>query len=599
MGRAKKRADRIRAEISIVKVLSDLGYHIHPDGGDREQQFPCDLHGDGSDSKPSARVYPSSNSWYCVSVDERVLTSDGWITLRDLGFYGFRDAVTGHERQALDGASNWSDVVAYIPKGRKEVLRIRTKAGYAVCVTPDHEIEVVGRGWVAAGDVRPGDVLVVPLPKQPRFGRDLPLAVQDLNDRDYGHHTRLNLPDQWSVDLGETLGYVFGDGWVVPRQAPASGVVGLTTHAEDLEDARAVFRHMQAWASGRGSEAHRTDISVVNGKAYTQNQYVFSIGNDGFVEFFCRLGLAKSDPPDQRRLPESIWQAPECGVRGFLRGVYGADGSAFQPTGRKGIKVNLYSVSGPFLRDVQLLLLQFGIHSRLYPPSKTRVESGKRKGKFTHPCWYLQLATGKDILTFRERIGIANRRKQAVLDSYVYNPRGAKPFKPVVESIKPVGIVAVADLSLPIEHSFVAGGIKVHNCFACGRTRDAIQTVREKEGLDFWKACDQLEQRYGLPPLPWDDEDVGPRERTLTEEVRHNLSSDRTFEEEKARLARLLMVVTEEREVPMRMVLAFWEAFDRVCYGIEKEGWSEARGKAAVLDIRARVLAQFGERTAE
>jgi hypothetical protein len=65
--RAAQRADRIRAEIPILQVLSDYGYPVHPGGGDREQQFSCDLHGDGTDSKPSARVYPASDGFYCFA----------------------------------------------------------------------------------------------------------------------------------------------------------------------------------------------------------------------------------------------------------------------------------------------------------------------------------------------------------------------------------------------------------------------------------------------------------------------------------------------------------------------------------------------------
>jgi len=61
----QKRADQIRDIISIYDVLSDFGYRVDPTSKDREQQFSCDLHGDGKDSKPSSRVYPSSNSYYC------------------------------------------------------------------------------------------------------------------------------------------------------------------------------------------------------------------------------------------------------------------------------------------------------------------------------------------------------------------------------------------------------------------------------------------------------------------------------------------------------------------------------------------------------
>ncbi len=67
MGRAKESADRIRSEVPIVEVLYEYGYQVHPDGGDREQQFSCDLHGDGADTKPSARVYPDSSSFHCFA----------------------------------------------------------------------------------------------------------------------------------------------------------------------------------------------------------------------------------------------------------------------------------------------------------------------------------------------------------------------------------------------------------------------------------------------------------------------------------------------------------------------------------------------------
>ena len=90
-------------------------------------------------------------------------------------------------------------------------------------------------------------------------------------------------------------------------------------------------------------------------------------------------------------------------------------------------------------------------------------------------------------------------------------------------------------------------------CFACNRYRDPIQLAREKEGLDFWKALDALERRYGLPSLPWEDEDERPK--TVLQEVDAILRSERTYEEEGVRVARQLSILTEEREVPMAEVL--------------------------------------------
>ena len=79
------RAQRIKELIPIEQVLSDYGYAVHSDLGEREQQFSCDLHGDGSDNKPSARVYPDTASWYCFACSKA------------------RDAIaTAQEKEGLD-----------------------------------------------------------------------------------------------------------------------------------------------------------------------------------------------------------------------------------------------------------------------------------------------------------------------------------------------------------------------------------------------------------------------------------------------------------------------------------------------------------------
>jgi len=83
-----KRAEQIKNRIGIEQVLQDLGYPVHA-GMDREQQFPCDLHGDGNDGKFSARVYPDSGSWYCFACGK---ARDAIETYRDKFGLGFGKA---------------------------------------------------------------------------------------------------------------------------------------------------------------------------------------------------------------------------------------------------------------------------------------------------------------------------------------------------------------------------------------------------------------------------------------------------------------------------------------------------------------------------
>ncbi len=86
MSRSERRAERIRQDVPIEALLAHYGYQVVA-GASREQQFPCDLHGDGSDGKPSARCYPENNSWFCFGCNR---SRDAIQTVREkegLSFY--------------------------------------------------------------------------------------------------------------------------------------------------------------------------------------------------------------------------------------------------------------------------------------------------------------------------------------------------------------------------------------------------------------------------------------------------------------------------------------------------------------------------------
>ena len=100
--RTRRRVERIKKDLNIVQVLIDLGYPVH--GVDREEQFPCDLHGDGRDGKPSARIYPESNSFYCWACAK---VRDSIELVREKKGLGFIDALNWLEQQYGFPAIPW------------------------------------------------------------------------------------------------------------------------------------------------------------------------------------------------------------------------------------------------------------------------------------------------------------------------------------------------------------------------------------------------------------------------------------------------------------------------------------------------------------
>lgn len=91
MSRSRRAADRIREEIPLARVLADYHYDVYADdSGGREQQFSCDLHGDGSDNKPSARLYPHGNQFFCFACG---VSRDAVALVREKEGCSFWDAV--------------------------------------------------------------------------------------------------------------------------------------------------------------------------------------------------------------------------------------------------------------------------------------------------------------------------------------------------------------------------------------------------------------------------------------------------------------------------------------------------------------------------
>ena len=106
MSRSERRAERIRSEVPIERVLALYGYEVRTEGGSREQQFRCDLHGDGTDNKPSARCYPSSNTWYCWACNQ---SRDAIQTVREKEGASFHGAIESLEKNFGLPPLPWED----------------------------------------------------------------------------------------------------------------------------------------------------------------------------------------------------------------------------------------------------------------------------------------------------------------------------------------------------------------------------------------------------------------------------------------------------------------------------------------------------------
>ena len=138
-------------------------------------------------------------------------------------------------------------------------------------------------------------------------------------------------------------------------------------------------------------------------------------------------------------------------------------------------------------------------------------------------------------------------------------------------------------------------------CWACGSTRDAIQTIREKMDLSFWGAVYYLERKYNLPPMPEDPDDPGWVEPPSIEAEIGTTLREGSFEQDAGRLRQSLDNLTHDRDLPMEVTAAFWEAFDKVVWFTtstkvpDPQRWPENKGRRALARLQSRLGARVQE----
>jgi ribonucleoside-diphosphate reductase alpha chain len=372
----------------------------------------------------------------CVTGETLVATADGWRRI---------DSLVGRPAYII-GADGQSHLVTRIfPTGHKPVFELRTRSGYRVRITSDHRVLTVGRGDVAVKDLKLGDRIVL---QRPGFGQ------------------RALAPD---LALG--VGVAVGDGCLTHAVigGRAQDSVILTMHAAEagvLASIAEAVNNAKASLKAVGSVGRNDGVAVTRSATGAR----LAVGSRAVVDLFRDLAVLDEGSTKKRFTP-AVFELDRPSLAAVLRGLFTADGTVAN-YGHRSQYVSLDSTSLELLRETQLLLLAFGIKSKLYEDRRAgrlaAVLPDGRGGRREYPIQEVHSLriSRESRLVFEREIGfhpaspkaVALARLNAVVTTY------REELTDEVASVEPAGEADVFDLTEDATQHFVAGGLVVHNC---------------------------------------------------------------------------------------------------------------------------------------
>ncbi|MEI6621833.1 MAG: LAGLIDADG family homing endonuclease, partial [Actinomycetes bacterium] len=399
----------------------------------------------------------------CFTADTRVHTDKGLIRFDQLiarANSGEQFQVYTHDATNPDEPHSVMHLTtpdAYMITGYNPIVRLRLSGGQELRCTPGHRLWTTNRGYVEAKDLTADDRLFpldLPAPAV-NASWALPEAATAAAVRVHGEqHDYMNIPEEWSMDLGHYLGWLVGDG---------STSQTISTIYGSADDRTEILPLHQTFVESINGDRSIKLSEQSNGTAQLR------LGRGAFRRFLAGLGVSRSTGVD-KHVPSQIFEAPSEVVSAFLRGLFDADGTVIR-NDVKSSYVSLGSSSPTLLREVQQLLTTFGITSRIYLTRKGSADGDAHTTADGQTVHYRQAdtyqlrVTSRSLDVFAAQIGFTLSRKSALLSDAVMSrtPYATDTTVRMVERTDE-GVELTYNLSEPRNHSYVAAGVVTRNC---------------------------------------------------------------------------------------------------------------------------------------
>ncbi|MBI3052187.1 hypothetical protein HYY74_07090 [Candidatus Woesearchaeota archaeon] len=326
------------------------------------------------------------------------------------------------------------------------VLRLVTETGKEVTCTYNQPF-LTKEGWKRADELLLDEPIRV-APVIPNIVKKLAPTNFERVESHSGPLKEVSIPEFFTPGLASLCGYIIGDGNIHPNGYRLTCYVN-SEETDLIAIIQGLFRqefNLEPSVFARKAGGIKT---IVDGR---QGLRQFVSGQQmHLVEVNSRQVAHSLSFLKEKRVPQAIFQSPKIVVSRFISWLFEADGCAFAK-GRGRVSVQLKSRSAGLLKDVQLLLLYFGIQSRIIQDN-------------------LCIRRSRDIGLFARHIGFNSAKKISALEkclvavrnrSSTQKRKGPQKWERVVR-VMPAGVTDVYDFEVPVTKMFIANGIVCHN----------------------------------------------------------------------------------------------------------------------------------------
>src|SRR5580658_4041755 len=358
---------------------------------------------DGQGNFGSIDDDPAAAMRYCVTGDTRIRTTAGTVRVDSLSPTAGPNSDNPLDIEVLDRLGRPVRASKLFHSGEHPTFRLRTSEGYELTGTANHPVlclvDMVGVPllmWKLLEEIGPGDRVLI-----------------------HRSTTSEAAPDEHARMLGLLAGAFVSEGWFGDRRAGFNNVdeeffVAVLSAYDALVGGP---RYVYSRRIASGSICHELDI---------QNLGALRVSPLSEME-----GLTS----EHKRIPEFVWAADSGLKRVFLQALFEGDGScSILP--RSTIQISYSTRSAGLARDVQQLLLEFGVIARLSVSARGEIKA--------------VITNRRDARLFAERVGFFGVKQEKLEQALAGIPLTSRALSHdhvphVADYVRAEGATAYAD----------------------------------------------------------------------------------------------------------------------------------------------------------